>query len=202
MLSCYEMYEMYFLSRESNFKSELLKERLKTQVLQLPEIITVNTKGQKLRLFGPLTLLYNSLPAELQNLLFCQPSTTLPFSALKMLRCQGLQIVLQKVRGTLQVMIDKKKITKTFLSVSEPQPSWVKTKMSQILSRLCNIKTPVLLETGFSCFTQICAGEGGRGLSKRQGFCCIPEVLLIGMSLLIEQQNKMWATTQLYSALP
>lgn len=39
------MYEMYFLSRESNFKSELLKERLKTQVLQLPEIITVNTKG-------------------------------------------------------------------------------------------------------------------------------------------------------------
>lgn len=45
MLFCYEMYEMYFLSRESNFKSELLKERLKTQVLQLPEIITVNTKG-------------------------------------------------------------------------------------------------------------------------------------------------------------
>lgn len=45
MLSCYAMYEMYLLPRESNFKSELLKERLKTRVLQLPEIITVNTKG-------------------------------------------------------------------------------------------------------------------------------------------------------------
>lgn len=45
MLPLYEMYEVYFLPRESNFKSELLKERLKTRVPQLPEIITVNTKG-------------------------------------------------------------------------------------------------------------------------------------------------------------
>lgn len=101
MLPLYEMYEVYFLPWESNFKSELLKERLKTRVPQLPEIITVNTKGWKLWLFGPLTLLYIGMPAELQNLLSCQPHRALPFYTVKMLRCQGLQIVLHKVLGTL-----------------------------------------------------------------------------------------------------